>query len=587
MDPKNDSPFQPRPGSQFVSYNPSRPVPTGNGADLSEPELPSPANLPRMPEPPQEISAPVAPAVSAVPVVPVAPIAPPVSVIAPEPSVGMYREPLEMAAAEPAAPAPLPPQSFTPPPMPVMSPSDPRPADPMPVTPVSPPSQPPRGRFAPQPSHRWPVILSIVVVALLVVVGGAYAAYAIAVAPGNALPGTFAGIDNAKKAHSDLTITLASADKNLSGSSFSVSTDMDASLPGNTSTDSVIAITAEASGQTLTFAGEIRLVNNVLYGELSTFPAAYNTYLSAIANRWYSLSVDSVKSLSTSYGVASSTVTRTHPSLGAVYAGLEEKGIFSNTSFVGIVKHNGQFVRKYSLTVDKKALAGYIQAVYATALANATSTSAVSAYSAAAGQELTTMLDQVTFQPILIYTTLFGGALSGVDAGVTVTPPVAANGSSSMVPTASTPLTINFVYNYDGSRSDITIVAPVGASSLDAYLKNSLAAMNGGMSKAQANGTDARIISDIQQIRTEKEVQYDGHTYNQGACASDKLMVTLASDIKSKGSALICRESSSAYALAAKLTAPAATTGAAQYFCIDSTGQTAYLAKVPTTTICK
>jgi len=100
------------------------------------------------------------------------------------------------------------------------------------------------------------------------------------------------------------------------------------------------------------------------------------------------------------------------------------------------------------------------------------------------------------------------------------------------------------------------------------------------LNTARSKGNDAAIQSDLATIQTQAEIFYGNTSNSYGtpgstctAAASLFLDPTITKAINgavaaSGGTAAICANSASAYALMVKLTAPTATT----YWCVDSTG---------------
>ncbi|MEK7641893.1 MAG: type II secretion system protein [Patescibacteria group bacterium] len=112
------------------------------------------------------------------------------------------------------------------------------------------------------------------------------------------------------------------------------------------------------------------------------------------------------------------------------------------------------------------------------------------------------------------------------------------------------------------------------------------------LNSARAKGKDARIVSDVQQVRTALESGYNGTGYSDiignaangtnilatitGSSASANALTQLVADAASQGGALTIRVNSgtanvvsSVYAIYGQLASDNT-----KYFCIDSTGKT-------------
>jgi prepilin-type N-terminal cleavage/methylation domain-containing protein len=102
------------------------------------------------------------------------------------------------------------------------------------------------------------------------------------------------------------------------------------------------------------------------------------------------------------------------------------------------------------------------------------------------------------------------------------------------------------------------------------------------LNTARSKGNDAAIQSDLNTIQTQAEIYY-GSTGNNSYAADGNVGITCAVDVFSDANIVkavaglttaggavppICGDSTTAYAIAEKLTAPATVT----YWCVDSTG---------------
>ena len=97
------------------------------------------------------------------------------------------------------------------------------------------------------------------------------------------------------------------------------------------------------------------------------------------------------------------------------------------------------------------------------------------------------------------------------------------------------------------------------------------------LNTARSKGNDAAIQSDLSTIQTQAEIFYGiGNTYGTtgstcnatGSLFLDATIVKAVAGATAAGSAPVCGNSSSAYAIAEKLNSPTTAT----YWCVDSTG---------------
>ncbi len=111
------------------------------------------------------------------------------------------------------------------------------------------------------------------------------------------------------------------------------------------------------------------------------------------------------------------------------------------------------------------------------------------------------------------------------------------------------------------------------------------------LSSARNRAKDARVISDVQQLRTQIESDAASGNYNSSFSAADTLVGTgnygvLTADATANGGTITSKTNAtapfSAYAIYGQL--PSQST--ATYFCIDSTGKTNPAASAKTTVVC-
>lgn len=103
------------------------------------------------------------------------------------------------------------------------------------------------------------------------------------------------------------------------------------------------------------------------------------------------------------------------------------------------------------------------------------------------------------------------------------------------------------------------------------------------LNSARSKGKDARVVSSIQQLRTQIESDYNGSSYNASFSAANTLLATgnystLTTDITNNGGTFNAVTTGTystgltAYALYGGL--PSSGSTPTRWFCIDSTGKT-------------
>lgn len=395
------------------------------------------------------------------------------------------------------------------------------------------------------PARHHPLKVIGIILAVVIVLGaGAYGVYAALLSPDRVLPPALASIDSSPQIRSTLVVAIDSDDKQINGSSLMVTNSLDRTDASSPVDDA--SITLSLAG--IAASGEIRLINGILYGELTQVPPAYAAQYATYANRWYSVSLATLSSMSSSTSQISMPKAI---SLTETYARLVQSGVLSNISLAGVGISQGQPVRTYSITVDKDALARYLSSTMASGIASA-------------------LLANVDFSPLTITTDLISGVLRSFAWNVTVKSPATA-----YAPALSA--VIHLSGTYDGASASFTVAEPTGASPLDGYFTKSLAS-------TQAIDKNSRITSDVQQVRVALEMSYRNGRYADTCQSANESLI--AADVQASGSTVICHLNDISYSIAAKLL-PTAATSSASYYCIDSNGKVATLLKPPSGTACK
>lgn len=401
---------------------------------------------------------------------------------------------------------------------------------------------------------RW---LGAFLIILTLLAAGAYAAYAFVLNPASALPKSVDALDAAPMLHGEMLLTVDSDNRQIAGSSISFAADVDRTAPGLPARQ----LSIDLESPTVSLAGQIRLINSTIYAELTRVPTQYAAKYASVTDHWYSVTLDTLKTASASYG-SSPEIMKNPPSLRQSFDVLAGTGILGMPSFAGFGFVDGKPVRQYVATIDRDALSNFIASF---ARAGGASSTTLSQATVAAKAMLATL----SMSPVTISTDLLSGALRGVRGDLTVNMP-----SSQYV--SSSNLTVHFSLTFDPSQN-VSVSVPPGAIAEDA-------AITGAFGQTQTLDKNAKIQADIAQIRTAMEMYHQ--TSYAGGCTKSATVQALVSDLKSMSGMALCRDSSRAYLVAAPLlTTPS--NGTASYYCADSTGKMTTLAKLPSGYVCK
>lgn len=428
-----------------------------------------------------------------------------------------------------------------------------------------------------QSHSHWKMIIAIVFLVIVAGGVGAYAGYTYMFSPDRSILPAIGKIDSAKLIHSGVKISLDSSDLMFNGSSLSVATDVDRSFDSSESVKAGVAV--DLVNPSLSASAELRFIDNVIYGRISKFPALYASYLSGVGNKWYSISLDTIKTAGASYGVASTTSQIKPVSPSEVYNRLVSASVLKDQKLVGIKSYSGSYVRQYSITIDKNALAKLTDSVPSIGQQNA--------YEEQAKALAKEQMNQIVISPILINLDLWSGSLRSIETSISYSP-------TAKDPVAKA-MTIKLLLTYDDSMKSLSIDIPEGVMAMDSYVKESLEPKDD-KTKDKINA----IISSTSQIGLAMKSYYASKTVKSyaGGCKTSTDIKTLSDSIRTNGSIFTCRDSAKTYIVYSSISAISAistssismsaiSTSTQSYFCVDSAGTATTTKKAPTGFVCK
>ena len=289
--------------------------------------------------------------------------------------------------------------------------------------------------------HIFLKLIFWLVMLIIIVAIGAYAALAFIIKPEDAIANAIKKIGTAEKLHSDLTVNLISEKDTATSASLKVITDADHS-PGD------LKIRTVGSLSYPMFSGEIevRIFDDMIFARALKLPDSLGMYSEIVGTRWYSVSIDTLKKAASEYA-SSAEVTKVNvPTLDGAYKMLMDSGIVSEARFAGISKTSAGFVRKYVVEINKNK---YLEGIEDVSGAVGTK----NPY-AALGKSI---LSSISIEPITFSTSLISGSLREVKFGV---------GSESAA------MKLNVTMGYDDTVEVMNIEKPEDAMPVDSYLLN-------------------------------------------------------------------------------------------------------------------
>ncbi len=385
--------------------------------------------------------------------------------------------------------------------------------------------------------HGWIGTAVFVVVFLLILGAGGYTAFAMYGIPAQeGALSSFQSSFSMKKYHMNFVIQseATSTDQQFS---FSAPTDVDATDPK--ALKLVMKPDLEAGNSSA--SGEIRYVDDTLYMKLTSLIANGSDQSEMIGTKWYSFTKSDLKDLPGS------------TDLSDEFSSTTAKERFDEFMKAGIITPKGKPVLSfegstpvvtYTFSIDADKLVAFESKSYP--------------------QPAAMWGTSTTFGPLVITKNLLTNQLKSIDGTITLTEP-------SYFGEEAQTRTYSYHIDYTPLTS-VTIQKPDGATSL-------LSMINQSLGVARSKGQDAMIQSNLDTIRVQAEVYYNGDGNNAygshgtdsctastaGTFLTDSFVKTALAEIPGEKACHISNNGS-AYALSAALTSRPG------WWCVDSTG---------------
>jgi len=137
---------------------------------------------------------------------------------------------------------------------------------------------------------------------------------------------------------------------------------------------------------------------------------------------------------------------------------------------------------------------------------------------------------------------------------------------------------VSFVSSYSDWGIPVTIVKPEMSQNIFQFLTDSI-------NDARSKGSDAAIKANLSNIRVQAEIVYDMSSPNSYASVCDDSLViaSLSAATSASGTSASCLDSRNAWRASSVLKNPASPT---TYWCVDSTGSSKAVTKLPTGLSC-
>ncbi|MFH1170452.1 MAG: hypothetical protein V1704_02745 [Candidatus Vogelbacteria bacterium] len=438
-----------------------------------------------------------------------------------------------------------------------MEPTTPAPADFAPP-PFSPPPSPPPSISTHSVGKK--IFFILIIVILLALIGAGVFAYTVVFeAPRTALTESFATITNARSLHQDVAIKVVASSSPAFTAEGTIATDIEQPVSGGRRTATII------SGKSAGFflSAEARFLDQTLYGKVIEFPLLSLLDFSTSTNplgKWYSVSLGEVESFmteyGTKYGVELTDIAKVKDQINKIgqtegtpqFDTLIEKGVLVFGSRATLAQAGGDWARQYTVTIDKAKLASWV--------AEQESTLSLPMTVPVDPQALTESLKSITFDPIVVTIGLFDHSLKKITGGFKI------SGGA-----------VSFVVTYRDIDGAITVVKPNNAIPIMQYINQSL-------QTAKDKAKVEHIKVEFSSLRAIFEINTDRNGSYANLCTKDSVASVLKSIEEKSGQKPTCRANSKAFLAAGEI-------ASSTFWCVDSTGFSGGVDKIPSGFVCK
>ncbi|MCX6751937.1 MAG: hypothetical protein NTZ87_00325 [Candidatus Nomurabacteria bacterium] len=425
------------------------------------------------------------------------------------------------------------------------------------------------------------IIPAIIIIIILIIAGGAagYAYYTgMFVSLQSLVTESVSGAKNITSSKYDVAFNLdfsgiknTGLDSSLSSLgidskkiSFTVKGSYDISNLDNLKNSSVLSLDIGS----ISLGGEFRMVNNILYAELTKVPNLSmlpSSMISPYQNKWFSLPFKTINdeiatnSLGSSFSGVSIKNNLTLEQKDHLYQMTKDAHLVKQIARLSPETIEGEYSYHYSFDLDREGLVSYLQSLteyMKTIFADNANLAGLPAFDP---DSVTKGLDQVKDFKGEIWVGRSDKLLRKIAIDFGVTPDSAKDEQ----------VKINLVYIFSGYNQPVTVVVPAESTSVEALIEAS-----------RQKGKEASIKANLSNIRTEAEIFYDKGSAYSGFCSSNNLISARQSIEASGGVGFVCKATASKYAIGVKLSE------ASGNWCVDSTGASKATATLPTGTVC-
>ncbi len=315
--------------------------------------------------------------------------------------------------------------------------------------------------------------------------------------------------------------------------------------------------------------GEIRALDNTLYGTITKMPAALSLLpLSISPSKWFSYPYKAKQSDISNNGLPG--LSTLYPNIQDNLTDEQKEHIYELGRDAHLIKQvkklpmetvGGESSYHFSFDLDREGMLAYLQATEDYIKTSGKDNSALSVFDTSSLKKgLDTIKD-------------FQGEI-WIGKSDKMTHKITMNCNIQLDATKDEVAKVSVAVIMSGWNQPVTIVAPVDSTPLESLVQTSL-------DDAREKGKEAAIKAELSMIRTEAELHYDSAGSYLGFCSSKELK-TAEQYIKTngEGTSFVCHDTSTKYVASAKFPQGGA------YWCVDNSGVSKQTSSSPTSLVC-
>ncbi len=321
----------------------------------------------------------------------------------------------------------------------------------------------------------------------------------------------------------------------------------------------------------LSVAAEIRLLDNMFYGDLTKVPVAFAVFVPNLAsyeNKWYSFPYKNTgdelnaNPLTGASGISSNIFSKlTEEQKDAIYKITSSAHLITTVKKLPVETISGDASYHFQFDLDRAGIVAYFQSLKDYVHSIGKDDSSLSAY------------DPTSFAKSLDQVKDFQGEI-WIGKNDKFIHKLSLNFSIQPDMTKPDKVKLTIVSIASGWNQPVSIVAPADSTPFSDLMASATAS-------AQSQENEATIKANLSSMRAQAELFYNAHSkVYSGLCSSSQILASQKTAEKAGATKFLCQASSQKYIISTKMPTSVG------YFCVDSNGTSLPIASAPTTTSC-